>query len=230
MKKQLCILVTLFMATIVNLNAQVGIGTTSPAASSILDVTSTTRGVLVPRMTATQRGAIGTPAEGLMVYQTDAAIGLWMYIGGAWTRLASTADLLTFGQSTGFAANTGGAIIAVLLGGTNIPLPDAQNLGPNVTVNGADNVFTVTQAGRYRIAYRANLTAGLLLSTRVTVNGTGVDALTINPVLSVSQFAAEAVVTLAAGDQLSLQFFGVLGAATLLGGSQGAGLTIQRVE
>lgn len=221
---------TLFMATIVNLNAQVGIGTTSPAASSILDVTSTTKGVLIPRMTAAQRLAIGAPAEGLMVYQTDAAIGLWIRISGAWLRLATAGDLLSFGQSTGFAANTSGSVIAVILGGSNIPLPDAQNLGPNVTVNGTNEVFTVTQAGRYRIAYRANLTAGLLLNSRVTVNGAGVPALTINPGVSLSQFAAEAVVTLAAGDQLSLQFFGLLGAATLLSGSQGAGLTIQRVE
>lgn len=221
---------TLFMATIVNLNAQVGIGTTTPAASSILDVTSTSKGVLVPRMSAAQRIAIAAPAEGLMVYQNTAPNGLWMFLNGVWTRLASTVDVNSLGDATGFAANTSGSVIAVVLGGTNVPLPNAQNLGSNVTVNGGNDVFTVTQAGRYRIAYRANLTAGLLLSTRVTVNGGAVPALTINPILSLSQFAAEAVVNLAAGDQLSLQFFGLLGAATLLGGSQGAGLTIQRVQ
>lgn len=51
--------------------AQVGIGTTSPAASSILDLTSTTQGMLTPRMTTAQRIAIASPADGLMVYDTN---------------------------------------------------------------------------------------------------------------------------------------------------------------
>lgn len=221
---------TLFMATIVNLNAQVGIGTTSPAASSILDVTSTTKGVLVPRMTGTQRGAIGGPAEGLMVYQTDAPAGLWMYIGGAWTRLASTLDLGFLGQSSGFAGSTSGQVIAVVLGGTNIALPDAQSLGANITPNAGNTVFTVATAGRYRISYRVNTTAALLMSSRITINGTPSTPLTVTPALSLSSFAAEAVVSLAAGDQISVQLFGLLGAAVLLNNAQGAGLTIQRVE
>jgi len=48
----------------------VGIGTTSPAASSKLDITSTTQGVLFPRMTTTQKNAIASPATGLVVFDT----------------------------------------------------------------------------------------------------------------------------------------------------------------
>jgi hypothetical protein len=48
----------------------VGIGTTTPNASAQLDVTSTTRGFLPPRMTTTQRDAIVSPAAGLVVYNT----------------------------------------------------------------------------------------------------------------------------------------------------------------
>ncbi|GAA3754800.1 hypothetical protein [Flavobacterium ginsengiterrae] len=51
--------------------AQIGIGTTSPSPSSILDVSSTTQGFLTPRMTTAQRTAITSPADGLMVYDTD---------------------------------------------------------------------------------------------------------------------------------------------------------------
>lgn len=54
-----------------NINAQVGIGTTTPAASSALDITSTTQGLLTPRMTTAQKTAIATPANGLLVYDTD---------------------------------------------------------------------------------------------------------------------------------------------------------------
>ena len=64
--------------------AQIGIGTISPDASSVLDMTSTTQGVLIPRMTTTQRVAITTPALGLQVYDTDSK-SVWSYNGAAWT-------------------------------------------------------------------------------------------------------------------------------------------------
>lgn len=221
---------TLFMATIVNLNAQVGIGTTTPAASSILDVTSTSKGVLIPRMSAAQRTAIAAPAEGLMVYQNTAPNGLWMFINSAWVRLTNTVDITTLGESSGFAANTAGSVIAVLLGGTNVPLPQAQDLGANVTVNGSNDVFTVTQAGRYRISYRVNTTAALLMSSRIVINGAPSIPLTVTPILSVSSFAAEGIVTLTAGSTISVQLFGLIGAAVLLNNAQGAALTITRIE
>ncbi|MEO7308514.1 MAG: hypothetical protein ABIR78_05865 [Ferruginibacter sp.] len=59
----------------------VGIGTASPNASAQLDVTSITKGLLIPRMTGAQRGAIGSPASGLIVYQTDGTAGLYMNNG-----------------------------------------------------------------------------------------------------------------------------------------------------
>ncbi|MBF4505390.1 hypothetical protein IRZ83_01850 [Flavobacterium sp. JLP] len=66
-------------------NAQIGIGTVTPNASSVLDITSTTKGMLAPRMTTTQRTAITTPADGLLVYDTD--LKLFYYYsstGAAW--------------------------------------------------------------------------------------------------------------------------------------------------
>jgi len=65
----------------------VSIGTgTAADPSSMLDVTSTAKGMLVPRMTAAQRGLISAPANGLLVYQTDAPIGFWYYNGSAWVQ------------------------------------------------------------------------------------------------------------------------------------------------
>jgi len=69
-------------------NAQIGIGTITPNASAVLDITSTTQGMLSPRMTTAQRIAIATPADGLLVYDTDiksfyfysAATSLWTLI------------------------------------------------------------------------------------------------------------------------------------------------------
>jgi hypothetical protein len=48
---------------------------------------STTKGFLVPRMTSAQRTAITTPAEGLIVYQTDSVIGLYIYSNSTWRSL-----------------------------------------------------------------------------------------------------------------------------------------------
>src|SRR5690554_4069220 len=54
-----------------SMNSQVGIGTTDPDASSILDIESNSQGLLVPRMTTLQRTAIASPANSLIVYDTD---------------------------------------------------------------------------------------------------------------------------------------------------------------
>ncbi len=70
--------------------AQVGIGTTTPDASSVLEVTSTSSGILIPRMTEVQRTGITTPATGLLVYQTDNTVGFWYYNGSTWVTLDNT--------------------------------------------------------------------------------------------------------------------------------------------
>lgn len=59
----------------------VGVGTSTPAASSLLDLSSTTKGFLPPRMTSAQRTAISSPATGLVVFQTDSTPGLYIYSG-----------------------------------------------------------------------------------------------------------------------------------------------------
>ena len=83
--------VTIILAILVGftMSAQVGIGTTTPDASAALDITSTTEGLLMPRMTEAQRIAISTAATGLMVYQTDGTTGFYYYNGSSWTNYYS---------------------------------------------------------------------------------------------------------------------------------------------
>lgn len=64
------ILWTLCFISIATLQAQVGINTSTPNASAALDIESTNKGILIPRMTTVQKIAIATPAEGLLVYDT----------------------------------------------------------------------------------------------------------------------------------------------------------------
>ena len=83
-----------FIAVNLTAFAQVGINTNTPEASAALDVTSTEGGILIPRLTETQRDAIASPATGLMIFQTDETTGFYFYDGAAWAQLrvpASTA-------------------------------------------------------------------------------------------------------------------------------------------
>ena len=83
---------------------ELGIGTTTPSTTSALDITSTTKGLLIPRMTTVQRDAIGSPATGLQVYNTTTN-DLNIYNAAIWRRVmkmqgadvASTAGAMTLG-------------------------------------------------------------------------------------------------------------------------------------
>ncbi|GAA0129959.1 BclA C-terminal domain-containing protein [Bacillus velezensis] len=140
----------------------------------------------------------------------------------------STGTSLT--ATSGYASNTGGGVVAVINGGTAISLPNEQNLSADITANAANTVFTVAPAGRYYISYHINLTAGLLVSSRILINGTPAASSIIAPVASLANFNNSFIVTLTAGSTIQLQLFGLLGAATLLGGSAGAALNIIRLS
>jgi len=62
-----------------------GIGTTTPNASALLELNSSTQGLLISRMTKGQRDAIVSPATGLMIYQTNSTPGFYYYSGTSWT-------------------------------------------------------------------------------------------------------------------------------------------------
>ena len=80
-----------FFFFIKNIAAQSSINQTgaAPDASAMLDIESTTKGMLIPRMTSTQRNLISDSAEGLMVYDKTTA-SFWFYDGTAWDELIDT--------------------------------------------------------------------------------------------------------------------------------------------
>ncbi|MES2881293.1 MAG: hypothetical protein V4676_04035 [Bacteroidota bacterium] len=88
MRKIVLYLLLVFVCVKVQAQQSVGIGTTTPNTSAILDVSSTTKGLLLPRMTAAQRTAIATPAAGLLVYETTSNT-FYVYNGTAWVQLGS---------------------------------------------------------------------------------------------------------------------------------------------
>lgn len=90
-------------------NAQTGIGTPTPHASAKLEIASTEKGFLPPRMTNSQRTSIQSPATGLMVYQTDGTAGLYYYGGSGWIYIInSTTNVLPVANGgTGVTSSTG---------------------------------------------------------------------------------------------------------------------------
>jgi hypothetical protein len=90
--KNIIVLVAVFFAMESCAFAQVAISTNgqAPDNSAMLDIKSTTKGMLIPRMTLAQRNAITGPANGLMVYQTDDTSGLYYFNGSAWQRISES--------------------------------------------------------------------------------------------------------------------------------------------
>jgi hypothetical protein len=80
--------------------AQLGIGTTSPNASAIIDVTSSTQGFLPPRMTTVQRTSITSPAQGLTIYNTDLKC-LEVFNGVRWLNSTSLSSTDVYSPATG---------------------------------------------------------------------------------------------------------------------------------
>jgi hypothetical protein len=95
-------------------NAQkdnVGIGTAKPDQSALLDLNSSTKGLLMPRMSLQQRNLIQSPANGLMIYQTDFLSGFYFFDGNAWkpvvseTNANSVADAINWGLTGNVGTN-----------------------------------------------------------------------------------------------------------------------------
>ncbi|MFN5459447.1 MAG: hypothetical protein ACK5AY_06025 [Bacteroidota bacterium] len=131
----------------------------APAASAMLDVSSTTSGILIPRMTTAQRTAIVTPASGLLVY--DTSIGLFYYYNGtAWVPILANPSSTNGGWSlTGNAGTNGGTISTA--GSNYLGTTDAQNLCFR-----ANNIelMRLTPAGEFLVGTYNTATAGDLLS------------------------------------------------------------------
>ena len=130
-----------------------------------------------------------------------------------------------------YAASTKGAAFTVLMAGTNVALPDAQTLSPDITVNGANDTFTVAEAGRYRVSYNINSVTPLTLGARLMVDGAEIAGSNVMPQkTALSRLANDILVDLPAGAKVSLQVYGYAGLVTLLPNSIGASLSMIRLS
>jgi hypothetical protein len=113
----------------------------NPDNSAILDVKSTSKGVLIPRMTQSERSSISTPSNGLMVYQTNGTSGFYFYDGSSWVRLAAgTESLYTEGAGINITDNvvtntSPDQTVSLTSGGATT----ITGTYPNFTISSTDN-------------------------------------------------------------------------------------------
>jgi Protein of unknown function (DUF1566) len=119
----------------VGTQAQVGIGTATPAASAQLDVSSTTKGFLPPRMDSTQRNTIVSPDTGLTIYNTTIK-AFQVYNGTAWY---STVHFI--GESYG-----GGIVFHIYDNGQHGLVAATADQSTNIRWYGGNNVITRAMA------------------------------------------------------------------------------------
>ncbi len=99
----------------------VGIGTTAPDASAALDIVSSNKGALLPRVSST--GSVASPATGLIVYQTTAPTGFYYYDGSVWQQVVPA-------SGTGFIRNQ-----------------TSQQTGANFNISGGATAASVQATG-----------------------------------------------------------------------------------
>jgi hypothetical protein len=170
-------------------NAQVGIGTTTPNASAELDVTSTTKGLLPPRMTQAQRIAIASPAAGLIIWCTDCCTAgeLQVFNGTTWTNMVG-------GTATSAAptANAGAALSAICQSGTSAAM--GGSVGGSATggtwTGGAGTWTNATNASTATYTAGASETGSITL-TLTTSGGscgttTATKTITVNAIPTIS--------------------------------------------
>lgn len=138
-------------------NVKIG-STNTMVASAALNIESTTQGVLLPRMTASQRTAIASPTAGLTVYQTDGTEGTYEYTSGGWR------------------------IINAAAGGGGITLSSLSAVTP-LQYNNTTGSFSITQATTSTNGYLSstdwntfnNKQAALVSGTNInTINGNSI--------------------------------------------------------
>lgn len=141
-----------------------------PDNTAMLDISSTTSGLLIPRMTDTQRGAIASPATGLLVFQTNGIIGFYFYNGSGWIRLKETVAetdpvFVAWNKSTG-----------ITITATQISDFAAQvALNSAVAANTAKNSYPAADAAKL-----AGIQAGAKVNVIADWNAVSGDAIILN--------------------------------------------------
>ena len=184
-----------------------GFGTATPDASAIVDMTSTTQGLLPPRMTTAQRNAISSPATGLQVYNTTDSV-MQHYTGIGWTSeenivqdltgYVEWADTLTLISTRQDLIDTAAAIRSdfpvgttdLTIGGTGPTYTIESSTGADVTISAA-GIATLSEPSANELRITATEVDGSITNEIQSISVTG----TTTAVIDLSDDASDASIT-----------------------------------
>jgi hypothetical protein len=168
-----------------------------PDSSALLDLKSSTKGLLIPRMLQAERDGILLPAAGLLVWQTDNIPGIYYNNGTAalpsWQMLRPAIQpeygYYTFSFST-----------SVIPGGV-VPFITAQTSTTGILLQ-SNGMFAIQSAGTYKIEFVLNSSG--IGRVGIAINGLTMHQFSTNLNSAVSQINGMAIADLAVGDIISL--------------------------
>jgi len=188
MKKHFLIAIVFFVAVFGNntIYAQgLGVNTDGSRAdtSAMLDVKSTSKGFLAPRMTSAQRNAITNAAVGLLVYQTDAPEGFYYNAASGWVMIPTAAATPSFADFYALMPADNAATVAL---GTDVSFPENGPASGDIVRLGPSS-FLLTDIGTYQVMFEVSVTEpgqlgltinGITLSNTVVGRATGTSQIT----------------------------------------------------
>ena len=149
--------VLFFFLFSIQMYAQTGIGTTTPEASAKLDVTSSNKGFLPPRVTltsGTDNTTIPNPATGLLVYNTGSNVGLvagyYYWNGSGWATIATATGSgvsASYARGSRTTAQTAGLSTNGLVAFTQVD----QSAGQDISLNTSTGQITLAAGRTYRL-------------------------------------------------------------------------------
>ena len=176
MKNQIFLLIAIFLNVFGTANAQYGLGTATPDASAILDLSSTSKGLLMPRMTTVQQTALANPAIGLTIFnittgqlETNKGDGVG---GSSWSNVASTGTTAPLGTNTTQLATTQ-FVMANRIGGyasVNSIIPTTSNSLSDVLVT---DMTLSPPSGTYSVSFNSEYNNATTTTSTTTTPSSG---------------------------------------------------------
>ncbi len=168
------IVIILLASQVSNIYSQgVAINTSgNPAdASAMLDVQSTSGGILIPRLTLAQRGNLVSPASGLLIYQTDNQAGFYFYNGTVWTKISTGLDVSgTQNYVSKFTGTNSLGNSQIFDNGTNVGIGTAT---PSYKLHVAGNGYFINGSNRSYLADVSNGRGVYGIGTSAGIYGEG---------------------------------------------------------
>jgi uncharacterized protein (TIGR02145 family) len=160
-------------ANFYNNGAGLGVGTVTPDASSLLDVSSNSKGFLAPRMTVTERNAIVNPSDGLQIFNTTSGCPNYYY-NGNWREWCGTVvNPLITSLSCGTASLTGSLMSTQAANGVSVSVPYTGGNGAQYSAQSVNSTGVTGLTATFSVGYFADGPGNLVYTITGTPTSSG---------------------------------------------------------